>query len=95
MIDPMSAHPELAPQLAALQADFAMRLPQDIHEAMARADTELAASRLIDRALNAGQLTPYFAGPDVNGVPARLSRFEPADALSAAIRAGGRCRKAA
>ncbi len=70
----MSQHAALSQDLDALRAHYATQMPADIAAAMARADTELAASGIVDRALKAGHYAPDFAAPDAEGTPVRLSR---------------------
>ncbi|MFM9978500.1 MAG: peroxiredoxin-like family protein [Sphingomonadaceae bacterium] len=68
------ANAQLTAELAALRAHYAVHMPADIAAAMARADTALTASGIVDRALKAGQLAPDFTLPDHEGKPVRLSR---------------------
>lgn len=70
----MSQHAALTQDLDALRAHYAVHMPADIATAMVRADTELAASGIVDRALKAGQFAPDFAAPAADGTPVRLSR---------------------
>ena len=70
----MSQHSALTQDLDALRAHYAVQMPADIAAAIVRADTELAASGIVDRALKAGQYAPDFAAPDADGSPVRLSR---------------------
>ena len=70
----MSQHAALSQDLGALRAHYATHMPADIAAAMTRADTELAASGIVDRALKAGQYAPDFAAPDAEGTTVRLSR---------------------
>lgn len=72
---PMSAHPQLTEDLAALRTHYAVHMPADIAKAMERADTALAASNIVNRALKAGRLAPDFVLPDHKGKPVRLSRI--------------------
>ncbi|OQW77445.1 MAG: hypothetical protein BVN33_03265 [Proteobacteria bacterium ST_bin13] len=70
----MSQHAALTQELDALRAHYAVHMPADIAAAMTRADTALAASGIVNRALKAGHYAPDFAAPDANGTPVRLSR---------------------
>lgn len=70
----MPAHAQLTADLAALRAHYAVAMPADIAAAMKRADADLAASDIVDRALKAGQLAPDFTLPDHEGKPVSLSR---------------------
>lgn len=70
----MPAHAQLTDDLAALRAHYAVHMPADIAEAMARADASLAASGIVDGALKAGQLAPDFTLPDHAGRPVGLRR---------------------
>ena len=67
-------HDSLTRDLAALRAHYAVHMPADIAAAMIRADTALAASDLVDRALGAGALAPDFTLPDANGAAVTLSQ---------------------
>lgn len=70
----MTNHASLTQDLAALRAHYAVHMPADIAAAMGRADSALAASRLVDQALGAGSLAPDFSLPDADDEPVRLSR---------------------
>lgn len=70
----MTTNASLNADLAALRAGFATRMPQEIREAMARADAELAASGIVDRAFKAGQFAPDFTAPDRDSTAVRLGR---------------------
>jgi len=67
----------LKTELDALRADFMAKASPEVREAMARADAELAASGIAQRALKAGDRVPDFQLPDVRGDYVRLrSRLE-------------------
>ncbi len=63
----------LTSELAAFRAEFMGAAPPEIRDAMGRADLELAASGLTERALKAGDLAPDFELPGVDGRTIRLS----------------------
>jgi peroxiredoxin len=63
----------LTSELAAFRAEFMGAAPPEIRDAMGRADLELAASGITDRALRAGDLAPDFELPGVDGLATRLS----------------------
>jgi thiol-disulfide isomerase/thioredoxin len=70
----MAMHDSLAADLDALRAHYAIHMPADVAEAMERADTTLASSNLVERALRAGEFAPDFTLPDADGKPVTLSR---------------------
>jgi peroxiredoxin len=70
----MSAQSRLADRLDELRAAYAARSPDALRRIMQRGDAQLAASGLIDRALQAGDLAPDFALPDAQGGVVRLTR---------------------
>lgn len=57
----------LKAQLDAFRSDFMASVPGDIHEAMTRADLDLAASGITHRAIKAGDRAPDFRLPDARG----------------------------
>jgi peroxiredoxin len=63
----------LKAELDAFRADFMAKVPAEIREAMERADMELAASGILDRALKAGERVPEFRLPDARGGFVRLN----------------------
>jgi peroxiredoxin len=63
----------LKAELDAFRGDFLARVPAEIREAMERADMELAASGILDRALKAGERGPEFRLPDARGGFVRLN----------------------
>jgi peroxiredoxin len=63
----------LKTELDAFRFDFMTKAPPEVREAMARADTELAASGILQRALKARDRAPDFRLPDVHGAPVRLN----------------------
>jgi peroxiredoxin len=54
------------------RSEFMSKVPAEIREAMARADMELAASGLTQRAIKAGDRAPDFRLPDARGGHVRL-----------------------
>ena len=57
----------LAYDLAAFRAEFMGKVPAEIRDAMERADAELIASGIVEKALKAGNKAPAFTLPDVTG----------------------------
>lgn len=68
--------PSLKSELEAFRAAFMTKAPEEVRAIMARADADLAASGILDRALKAGDTAPDFDLPDARG-----DRFRLADAL--------------
>ena len=62
----------LKAELDAFRADFAGKLPHKIRRAVARADMDLAASGILERALRAGDRVPDFQLRDVHASCIRL-----------------------
>jgi hypothetical protein len=63
----------LKTELDAFRADFVAKASPEVREAMARADMELAASGILQRALKDGDRAPDFHLPDVHGGSVRLN----------------------
>jgi peroxiredoxin len=63
----------LKAELDAFRADFMAKASPEVREAMARADAELAASDISQRALKAGDRVPDFQLPDARGGSVRLT----------------------
>jgi peroxiredoxin len=63
----------LKAELDTFRADFIAKAPAEVREAMARADLELAVSRILDRGLKAGDKVPAFCLPDARGGLVRLN----------------------
>jgi peroxiredoxin len=63
----------LKAELDAFRADFAAKVPLKIRRAIARADMELVASGVLERALRAGNRVPEVQLPDVRGSYIRLN----------------------
>ena len=62
----------LKAELDAFRSEFMAQVPPEIREAMVRADMELAASGIAQRALKAGDRAPNFNLPDARGGYVRL-----------------------
>jgi len=62
----------LKAELDAFRSDFMAQVPPEVREAMVRADMELAASGIAQRALKAGGRAPDFNLPDARGGYVRL-----------------------
>jgi peroxiredoxin len=60
-------------ELESFRNEFMTKVPSEIHDAMTRADLELAASGITERALKAGDRIADFSAPDANGETVRLS----------------------
>ena len=69
----------LQTKLDAAWAAFATSESEEVCETMRRADLELAASGVIDRAIKAGERAPDFDLPNVDGRRVRLSHAGLAD----------------
>ena len=87
----MSSHARLTDDLAALRAHYAVHMPADIAAAMQRADRELAASGIVERALKAGQRAPDFALPDHEGRLVRLGQMLREGSVILTFYRGGWC----
>lgn len=81
----------LAAELDAFRAEFMSSVPPEIRQAMERADLELAASGLVDRALKTGDLAPDFELPDAGGGVQRLSRLLKSGPVVLSFYRGGWC----
>ena len=62
----------LKAELDAFRSEFMAQVPPEIRDAMVRADMELAASGIAQRALKAGDRAPDFGLPDARGGYVRL-----------------------
>jgi hypothetical protein len=57
----------LKAELDAFRSEFMAHVPPEVRDAMVRADMELAASGIAQRALKAGDRAPDFSLPDARG----------------------------
>jgi peroxiredoxin len=81
----------LAAELDAFRTEFMSRVPPEIRQAMERADMDLAASGLLDRAARAGDVAPDFELPDAGGGVQRLSRLLKSGPVVLSFYRGGWC----
>jgi peroxiredoxin len=81
----------LKSELDAFRAKFMSQVPAEIRAAMSRADLELAASGIAERALKAGDRAPEFALPDARGGSTRLSELLRQGAVVISFYRGGWC----
>jgi thiol-disulfide isomerase/thioredoxin len=78
-------------ELAAFRAHFMGKVPPEIRAAMDRADLDLAASGITDRALKAGDFAPDFALPDVSDAPVDLQSLLATGPVVLSFYRGGWC----
>ena len=81
----------LKTELEGFRTDFMGRAPPEVREAMARADIDLAASGLVERALKAGDVAPDFVLPEARGGMVRLSALLAEGAVVLSFYRGGWC----
>jgi peroxiredoxin len=81
----------LKTELERFRTDFMATAPREVREAMARADLDLAASGLVERALKAGDVAPEFALPQVRGGIVRLSTLLAEGPVVLSFYRGGWC----
>jgi peroxiredoxin len=62
----------LKSELDAFRSEFMAKVPAEVRESMVRADLELTASGVAQRALRAGDHAPDFSLPDARGGSVRL-----------------------
>lgn len=81
----------LKTQLDAFRSEFMAQVPPEIHDAMIRADMELAASGIAQRALKAGDHAPDFQLPDARGGDVRLKDLLAVGPVVLSFYRGGWC----
>jgi peroxiredoxin len=81
----------LQTELERFRAAFMETAPAGLREAMARADLDLAASGLIERARKAGDEAPDFALPEARGGVVRLSTLAARGPVVVSFYRGGWC----
>jgi len=81
----------LKAELDAFRSEFMAQVPPEIREAMVRADMELAASGIAQRALKAGDRAPDFNLPDARGGYVRLKDLLATGPVVLSFYRGGWC----
>jgi peroxiredoxin len=81
----------LKAELDAFRSGFMAQVPPEIRDAMVRADMELAASGIAQRALRAGDRAPDFSLPDARGGHVGLSGLLAAGPIVLSFYRGGWC----
>lgn len=81
----------LQAELDAFRADYMKTVPPDIREAIERADMQLAASGIVQRALKTGDQAPDFVLPDVNGNYVQLANLLARGPVVISFYRGGWC----
>jgi peroxiredoxin len=81
----------LKAELDAFRSEFMAQVPLEIREAMVRADMELAASGIAQRALKAGDRAPDFRLPDARGGYVRLNGLLAGGPVVLSFYRGGWC----
>ena len=81
----------LKAELDAFRSEFISQVPPEIREAMVRADMELAASGIAQRALKAGDRAPDFNLPDARGGYVRLKDLLATGPVVLSFYRGGWC----
>jgi peroxiredoxin len=81
----------LKAELDAFRSEFMARVPPEIRDAMVRADMELAASGIVQKALKAGDRAPDFSLPDARGGCVRLNGLLGAGPVVLSFYGGGWC----
>jgi len=81
----------LREELDAFRADYMKTVPPDIRETMERADMQLAASGIVQRALKTGDQAPDFVLPDVNGNRVQLKNLLAQGPVVISFYRGGWC----
>jgi peroxiredoxin len=81
----------LKAELDAFRSEFMAQVPPEVRVAMVRADLELAASGIAQRALKAGDCAPDFSLPDARGGCVRLNGLLAAGPVVLSFYRGGWC----
>ena len=81
----------LKAELDAFRSEFMAQVPPEIREAMVRADMELAASGIAQRAVKAGDRAPDFNLPDARGGHVRLKDLLTTGPVVLSFYRGGWC----
>jgi peroxiredoxin len=81
----------LKAELDAFRSEFIAHVPPEVRDAMVRADMELAASGIAQRALKAGDRAPDFSLPDTRGGFVRLNGLLAAGPVVLSFYRGGWC----
>ena len=81
----------LKAELDAFRSEFMAHVPPEVRDAMVRADMELAASGIAQRALKAGHRAPDFSLPDARGGYVRLNGLLAAGPVVLSFYRGGWC----
>lgn len=81
----------LKEELDALRLEVMAKVPLEIRDAMVRADMELAASGIAQRALKAGDSAPDFKLPDARGTEVRLKDLLASNPVVLIFYRGGWC----
>jgi AhpC/TSA family len=81
----------LKAELAAFRSEFMATVAPEIRDAMVRADIELVASGIAQRALKAGDQAPDFRLPDARGGYVRLKDLLAAGPVVLSFYRGGWC----
>ncbi|WP_435416853.1 peroxiredoxin-like family protein [Parerythrobacter aurantius] len=81
----------LASDLAAFRAEFMGKVPAEIRDAMERADAELLASGIVEKALKAGDKAPAFNLPNVTGEAVALRALLKSGPVVLSFYRGGWC----
>jgi peroxiredoxin len=81
----------LKAELDAFRSEFMARVPPEVREAIVRADMDLAASGIVQRALKAGGRAPDFSLPDARGRYVRLNGLLASGPVVLSFYRGGWC----
>lgn len=81
----------LKQELEAFRASFMDKVPVEIRDAMGRADADLLASGIVERALGTDQRAPDFDLPDATGTTVSLSELLSRGPVVVSFYRGGWC----